>query len=147
MKAPRHSSPAELIASLDGWRRTCVLALRKAVREATELEEVLKWGNLVYVGRGPVLMIRAEPERVLFGFWRGQRLRELEPRLKPGGKYEMATVELREGDRLAPAVARELARAAWALDSELGNPQAAAPRSKRGARRPAAARPQRRPRT
>ena len=38
-----------------------------------------------------------EDERVLFGFWRGQRLREIEPRLKPGGKYEMATFEIREG--------------------------------------------------
>ena len=55
-------------------------------------------GPLVYFANGPVLLIRAEEERVLFGFWRGQRLREIEPRLKPGGKYEMATLEFREGD-------------------------------------------------
>jgi hypothetical protein len=44
----------------------------------------------------PFLLIRAEERRVLFGFWRGQRLRGIEPRLKPGGKYEMATLELVE---------------------------------------------------
>ena len=34
---------------------------------------------------------------MLLDFWRGQRLRATEPRLKPGGKYEMATLEIREG--------------------------------------------------
>lgn len=47
-----------------------------------------------------VLLIRAEDERVLFGFWRGQCLRDIEPRLKPGGKYEMATLVLLEGTPL-----------------------------------------------
>jgi hypothetical protein len=59
---------------------------------------------------------------VLFGFWRGQRLRELEPRLKAGGKFEMATLVLHEGDALAPAKARALAKAAAALNVELGDP-------------------------
>ena len=72
--------------------------LRAAVAKEKALEERIKWGHLVYFANGPVLLIRAEESRVLFGFWRGQRLREIEPRLKPGGKYEMATLELREGD-------------------------------------------------
>ena len=59
---------------------------------------------------------------MLFGFWRGQRLREIEPRLKPGGKYEMATLELREGDTIKPAVATRLAREAVALNRTLGDP-------------------------
>ncbi|MBE1183423.1 DUF1801 domain-containing protein, partial [Escherichia coli] len=48
--------------------------------------------NLVYLASGPAAVIRAEEERVLLGYWRGRRLRELEPRLRPGGKYEMATM-------------------------------------------------------
>src|SRR5712675_1506462 len=74
-----------------------VAALRTTVLAASALDEVIKWRNLVYFANGPVLMIRAEDARVLFGFWRWQRLRNLEPALKPGGKYEMATLELREG--------------------------------------------------
>ena len=42
-----------------------------------------------------LLISITKEERVLFGFWRGQRLRLIEPRLKPGGKFEMATVEIR----------------------------------------------------
>lgn len=55
---------------------------------------------------GGAVAVSRETERVLLGFWRGQRLREVEPRLRPGGKYEMATLELRSGDRIAPAKVR-----------------------------------------
>ena len=93
----------------------------------------MKWGHLVYLANGPTLLIRAEEERVLFGFWRGQRLSAIEPRLKKGGKYEMATLELREGMTVKPSVVRRLAREAVALNQTLGNPtRAAKPASKRG---------------
>ena len=82
----------------------------------------MKWGHLVYASNGPVLLIRAEDERVLFGFWRGQRLREIEPRLKPGGKYEMATLEIREGVTVKPAVAARLTKEAVELNETVGDP-------------------------
>jgi hypothetical protein len=69
-----------------------------------------------------VLLIRAEQDRVLLGFWRGQRLRAIEPRLKPGGKYEMAALELREGMTTKPATVRRLTREAVALNDTLGDP-------------------------
>jgi len=83
-------------------------------------------GHLVYSGNGPVLLIRAEEKRVLFGFWRGQRLRKLEPRLKAGGKYEMATLELRAGDMIEPKLVRTLVRDAVGLNQSLGDPTAVA---------------------
>ena len=63
---------------------------------------------------------------MLFGFWRGQRLTAIEPRLKPGGKYEMATLELREGMTITRPTVQRLTRKAVALDKKLGNPQRAA---------------------
>ena len=92
-------NPDAYMSALVGWRKACVEGLRAAATGAARTEEMIKWGHLVYQSNGPVLLIRAEDHRVLFGFWRGQRLRELEPRLKPGGKYEMATIELREGEK------------------------------------------------
>src|SRR5215475_10998697 len=91
------ANPEAYVEALHGWQRDLVRTLRKTVRAASALEEVIKWGHLVYFEHGPVLLIRAEEERVLFGFWRGQRLTEIEPRLKKGGKYEMATLDFREG--------------------------------------------------
>jgi hypothetical protein len=97
--------------------------LREAVLSArVKLVEVIKWGHLVYYSEGPVLLIRAEEKRVLFGFWRGQRLREIDDRLKPGGKYEMATIELHEGDEVDPVVVRRLTRQAVKLNRALGDP-------------------------
>ena len=115
-------NPDAYVAALAGWRRAVVEALRSAVCGSSALDERIKWGHLVYFSNGPVLLIRAEEERVLFGFWRGQRLREIEPRLKPGGKYEMATLELREDTNFDPAKARQLAKAAIELNRTRGDP-------------------------
>lgn len=111
------ATPAEYLGFLDDWRSDYVHALRAVVLEAAPaLEERLKWGHLVYFGRGPVLLIRAEPQRVLFGFWRGKRLRHLEPRLHGGGKYEMASLELREGTAFRRETAVQLVKEAARLD-------------------------------
>lgn len=120
------ASPDAYVSALRGWRRDCVETLRAAVRSGATLDEVVKWGHLVYLARGPVLLIRAEEERVLFGFWRGQRLRLIEPRLVPGGKFEMATLEITKGTVVEPFTARRLAAKAVALNKTLGDPTKAA---------------------
>jgi hypothetical protein len=120
-KSAPAADPDAYVRALNGWRRACVETLRAAVRKA-KLEESVKWGHLVYATNGPVLLIRAEDARVLLGFWRGQRLRDIEPGLKPGGKYEMATLEIREGVTVKPAIVARLAREAVALNRSIGDP-------------------------
>jgi len=115
-------SPDAYVRALDGWRKTLVERLRKSTLAAGELEEQIKWRNLVYFSNGPVVMIRAEERRVLFGFWRGQRLREIDERLKPGGKYEMATIAITEHDSISAPRVRQLVAAAIELNRELGDP-------------------------
>jgi hypothetical protein len=128
-KQPLFPDADAYVASLDGWRRECVDRLRASVKTQGKLQETVKWGHLVYEANGPVLLIRAEPERVLFGFWRGQRLRGIEPALRESGKYEMATIEIREGMPVDAATARRLAEAAVALNEELGDPRLEAKRT------------------
>ena len=113
-------SPDAYVAALDGWPRPLVERLRAAAF-GSGARETIKWGHLVYLTAGPVMLIRAEEERVLFGFWRGRRMTALEPRLKGGGKYETASVELREGDDLTDAQAPRLVAEAMRLDAELGD--------------------------
>jgi hypothetical protein len=128
-------TPDEYIQCLTGWQQAYAAALRSVVRATTPaLEERLKWGHIVYFLNGPVLLIRAEPTRVLFGFWRGKRLRHIESRLKPGGKYEMATLELREGTPLLQGTVVQLVEGAVALNCSLGNPAVpSAPRAEKAA--------------
>ncbi|WP_082610196.1 DUF1801 domain-containing protein [Bosea sp. Root381] len=119
---PPAASPDAYVEALSGWQRALVEQLRQAVLTAAELDERIKWTNLVYFSDGPVLLIRAEAERVLLGFWRGKRLRDIEPRLKPSGKFELANIVLREGDGIAPDLVDRLVSDAVALNRELGDP-------------------------
>jgi hypothetical protein len=138
-KSTPAANPDEYVAGLSGWRRACVEELRANVRAARGLDEAVKWGHLVYSSNGPVLLIRAEAQRVLFGFWRGKRLQSVEPRLRASGKYEMATLELREGMTATPAIVRQLTKAAVALNKSLGDPRDAA-KPKSASKRPRAKR-------
>ncbi|EWS64393.1 hypothetical protein Y695_02362 [Hydrogenophaga sp. T4] len=125
------TDPDAYIACLSGWQHSCARALRSVVRHAApELDERLKWGHLVYLADGPVLLIRAEPSRVLFGFWEGQRLRHIEPRLRPGGKYQMATLELKEGTPFLQETAVRLATEASRLSRMAGDAKVASPSSR-----------------
>ncbi len=128
--APAPTHPDAYVAALEGWQKERVETLRAAVRRVDAVEEVIKWGHLVYLANGPALLIRAEEKRVLFGFWRGQRLRTIEPRLKAGGKYEMASLELQKDTQIDPDRAEQLAREAVALNRSLGNPTEASPASR-----------------
>ena len=121
-KSTPASSPDAYVAALSGWQRVTVERLRAVVLASAALDEVIKWGHLAYLSNGPVLLIRAEDPRVLFGFWRGKRLREIDPRLKPGGKYEMATIELHQDEAVVDSTARRLVGEAVRLNAALGDP-------------------------
>ena len=116
------ASPDAYVADLSGWQKACVEQLRAAVRSVEAFDEVVKWRHLVYLANGPAVLIRAEEARVLLGFWRAQRLRWIEPGLKPGGKHEMATLEIREGMGIDAARVRRLADEALKLNRALGDP-------------------------
>jgi len=119
---PLPASPDGYVQSLSGWQRELVEVLRGIARRVGQAEETIKWGHLVYLANGPAFMIRAEDERVLFGFWRGERLLDIDPRMTGSGKYEMKTLELRNGTEIDPAVAERLIREAIRLNHLLGDP-------------------------
>jgi hypothetical protein len=121
---PLPASPDEYVQSIDGWRRERVDLLRDIANRVGDSEETVKWGHLVYLANGPAFLIRAEDHRVLFGFWRGKRLLEIEPRMTGTGKYEMKTLDLREDTDIDPAVAEQLVREAIRLNHTVGNPTA-----------------------
>lgn len=121
---PLPASPDEYVQSITGWQRKRVDLLRDIATQVGGSEETVKWGHLVYLANGPAFLIRAEENRVLFGFWRGKRLLDIEPRMTGTGKYEMKTLDLREETNIDSAVAAELIREAITLNREIGDPTA-----------------------
>ena len=119
---PLPASPDEYVQSIDGWRRDRVDLLRAIAKRVGDSEETVKWGHLVFMANGPAFLIRAEDHRVLFGFWRGKRLLDIEPRMAGTGKYEMKTLDLREDTDIDPAIAERLVREAIRLNHTVGNP-------------------------
>lgn len=119
---PLPASPDEYVQSISGWQRDRVDMLRAIAAKVGSADETIKWCHLVYLANGPAFLIRAEDHRVLFGFWRGKRLLDIEPRMTGTGKYEMKTLELREETPIDPAIAERLMREAIRLNHDIGNP-------------------------
>ena len=120
------ASPDAFVDELAGWQRELVATLRAAVNAGAEFDELIKWGNLVFAHNGLCALIHVEEHRVVFGFWRGKRLTVIEPRIKPGGKYELGNIVFFEGDTIEPAHVARLAGEAARLNEELGDPTAVA---------------------
>ena len=124
MMGPAAETPDAYIASLSGWQRDRAKMMRAAIMGAAPFEETIKWTNLVFMANGPCILIRAEEHRVLLGFWRGKRLRDLDPRIRASGKYELGNLVMTEATEVTSEIVATLAAEAFRLNAELGNPAA-----------------------
>lgn len=122
MTGPAAESADAYIAALSGWQFERCTMLRAAVMRAAAFDETIKWTNLVFMANGPCILIRAEAHRVLLGFWRGKRLRGIEPRIRASGKYELGNLVMTEATEVDPAVVERLAAEAYRLNFDIGNP-------------------------
>ena len=111
MMGPAAATPDAYIAALSGWQRERCAMMRAAIMGAAPFEESIKWTNLVFMANGPCILIRAEGHRVLLGFWRGKRLRALEPRIKASGKYELGNLVMTEATEVTAKQVASLVKA------------------------------------
>lgn len=121
MKA--YSGPDEWLADAEAGQQAIISDLRAAISRAADFDQSIKYGNLFFERNGPAILIRHEPDRLIVGLFRGKRMLEIEPALEPSGKYELASVVLRDGETIAGAVMERLAREAARLNDELGDPR------------------------
>ena len=121
---PTAESPDAYIAALSGWQLERCTMMRAAIMGAAPFEETIKWTNLVFMANGPCILSRAEQHRVLLGFWRGKRLREVDRRIKASGKYELGNLVMTEATEVTAEQVAALAAEAFRLNAELGNPAA-----------------------
>ncbi len=124
MKGVAAANPDSYVEALSGWQRARVEMLRDAINAGGDFQEAIKWTNLVFILNGPCIVIRAEEERVLLALFRGKRLRQFDPRIKPSGKFELANLVIVEETEVDSAMISQLAAAAAALNLEYGDPTA-----------------------
>jgi hypothetical protein len=62
------NSPDAYVNSLYGWKKEHAENLKDFVLSVGGLDEVIKWGHLVYFSNGPVLLIRAEEKECCLDF-------------------------------------------------------------------------------
>lgn len=124
MKGVAAANPDAYVEALSGWQRASVEMLRDAINAGGDFQEAIKWTNLVFILNSPCIVIRAEEERVLLALFRGKRLRQFDPRIKPSGKFELANLVIVEETEVDSAMISQLAAAAAALNLEYGDPTA-----------------------
>jgi hypothetical protein len=119
--------PSELtvdryVAKLKPPQREIVEALRRLVREAApEATEAFKWAQPVYEQNGPFAFIKAHPNHVTLGFWRGAELDGGRGLLESGGR-QMAHLKLRAAGDIKKGELSRLVRDAVRLNREKGDP-------------------------
>jgi len=95
-------------------QRKLVQSLRRLVRaEAPHLIEVMKWGNVCWVGAGNVCLIHVEDDHLDFAFFMGASLADPDGILVGKGKF-LRMVKVRTAsdirrDELAAVIARAVA--------------------------------------
>lgn len=114
------------IAGLDGWQADTAKLLRREIAAAGDLAEDFKWGHPMWSANGAVCLFKSFKNHMTLAFWRGAQLTDLDPRLEPGGSFNMAAIKLTGPDQITPDEVARLVAAAIALNREHGDPMKAA---------------------
>ncbi|MFJ1703222.1 DUF1801 domain-containing protein [Kitasatospora sp. NPDC088346] len=114
------TTPDEYLATLPAAQRRITDSLRPLIDAALPGAGALWHGHPVWSlgaapGRNPVCHLKAYPDHVTFGFWRGQELSDPSGRLAPGAR-RMAAVKLRDPSDLDAGLFADWLRQARALE-------------------------------
>jgi hypothetical protein len=122
MRAPMAAMKAKgkdvdaFVKEIEPVKRANVEALRKFVKkEAPQLKEQIKWGNICWIGKGNVCWIIVYNDHVDFGFFNGAKLKDPAKLLEGTGKG-LRHVKVRAAKDIKPAPFKALLNQAMALD-------------------------------
>ena len=104
------------VRSLAPGKRALVQTLRRLVkRQAPHLVEVMKWGNVVWVGAGNVCLIHVEDDHLDFAFFMGTSLPDPAGILVGNGKF-LRMVKVRKAADIRPRLLAAVVSSAVAVD-------------------------------
>jgi hypothetical protein len=104
------------VKGIEPKKRAHVTTLRKFVKkEAPQLREAIRWGNLSWLGTKDVCWVLVYDDHVDFGFHRGASLKDPKGLLEGTGK-RLRHVKIREAKDIKPKEFAALLKQAVALD-------------------------------
>jgi len=116
MKMSKEKNVDAYVRSLAPGKRTLVQKLRRVVAaEAPHLVEVMKWGNVCWVGEGNVCLVHVEDNHLDFGFFRGTSIPDPDRILVGKGKF-LRMVKVRKAADIRPGPLAGIIASAVALD-------------------------------
>jgi hypothetical protein len=111
------------VRSIEPGKRALVQSLRRLVKaQAPHLVEVMKWGNVCWVGAGNVCLIHVADDHLDFGFFTGASLPDPAGILVGNGQYLRMVKVRKAADARHRALAGIIASAV-ALDGEANVPK------------------------
>jgi len=104
------------VRSLEPGQRALVQSLRRLVKtQAPHLAEVMKWGNVCWVGAGNVCLIHVEDDHLDFAFFMGTSLPDPAGILVGNGKF-LRMVKVRKAADIRPRLLAAVVASAVSLD-------------------------------
>jgi hypothetical protein len=104
------------VRSLAPGKRALVQTLRRLVKkQAPHLLEVMKWGNVCWVGKGNVCLVHVEADHLDFGFFYGTSLPDPQAILVGKGKF-LRMVKVRKAADIRPRALAGIISSAVSLD-------------------------------
>jgi len=105
------------VRRLKPGQKALVQSLRRLVEaQAPHLVEVMKWGNVCWVGTGNVCLIHVEDDHLDFAFFMGTSLPDPARILVGNGKF-LRMVKVRKAADIRPRLLAAVIRSAVSLDS------------------------------
>jgi hypothetical protein len=104
------------VRSIKPGQRQLVQTLRRLVKaKAGHLTEVMKWGNVCWIGHGNVCLIHVEDDHLDFAFFMGTSLPDPKRILVGKGQY-LRMIKVRKASDIRPRDLAGLIKSAVALD-------------------------------
>lgn len=104
------------VRSLEPGKRKLVQTLRRLVKaQAPHLVEVMKWGNVCWVGKGNVCLVHVADDHLDFAFFMGTSLPDPAGILVGNGKF-LRMVKVRKAADIRPRALAEVIASAVSLD-------------------------------
>jgi len=104
------------VRSIAPGQRALVQTLRRLVKaKARHLVEVMKWGNVCWIGNGNVCLIHVEDDHLDFAFFMGTSLADPKGILVGNGQY-LRMIKVRKASDIRPRDLAGLIASAVALD-------------------------------